>query len=284
MSTGLRTVAAFGSLSFREAIRAKWLIIFTAVYFLILVNIPFLVVSVGGLLPPSALNSYVVYLGSVSYPFLPLLSLPLGALSIVDEKESGTLEYLLSARLGRLQFLLGRYLGMLAATSLVIVAGFVLAGLVVFNTSGSVLRDLGFEAGLALVLNQMMLSLAVTISSLSRRKATALSIAIFAWFLLLILSDFGVSFGLIVTLPNGTFAEVLAALVNPIESAALISQVSMNAFGPQLGPTIEIVRNFFGGPSAGTSEALRLMGFSLLGWSVILDAAMVLAFEVVDLV
>ena len=84
MSSSLRTVAAFWALSFNEAIRAKWLIIFTIVYFLALVNIPFLVLAVDGLLPPTALNSYVVYLGSVSYPFLPLLSLPLGALSIVE--------------------------------------------------------------------------------------------------------------------------------------------------------------------------------------------------------
>jgi len=282
LSVSLRTIAAFASLSFKDSMRAKWLIIFTLTYFLVLVNIPFLVLSVGGLLPPSALNSYVVYLGSVSYPFLPLLSLPLGALSIVDEKESGALEYLLSARLGRLHFVVGRYLGMLFATSLVIVIGFVLAGLVVLNTSGAVVRDLAYEAGLALVVNQIMLSLAVTVSAAVKRKTTALSVGIFAWFLLLILSDFGVSFGLVVTLPNGTLAEVLAALVNPIESAAVISEVTMNAFGPQLGPTVEILRNFFGGPSAGLGMAERLMGLSLLAWSVVTTAAMLLVSKVAD--
>jgi ABC-type transport system involved in multi-copper enzyme maturation permease subunit len=280
----LRTVAAFANLSFREAIRAKWLIIFTIVYFLVLVNIPFLILAVDGLLPPSSLNSYVVYLGSVSYPFLPLLSLPVGALSIVEEKEAGTLQYLFSTRLTRFQFLLGRYLGMLLATSLVLLGGFTFAGLVVsFNSNGQILRDLGFEAGLALLLNAIMLSLAITISALSRRKATALSIAIFTWFLLLILSDFGESFGLIVTLPNGPFAEVVAALINPIESAALISEMSMNAYGPQLGPTVEILKNYFGGPITGIHTAVILMGFSLFGWLVITVLMMFLAFKVMDL-
>jgi len=278
-----RIISAIIGQTVKESIRAKWLIMFTIVYFLVTINVPFLILIIERLLPPSTLNSYLVYLGTISYPFLPLLSLPLGALSIVDEKESGTLEYLLSARLGRVHFVVGRYLGMLLATSLVIVVGFVLAGLVVLNTSGAVVRDLAYEAGLALVVNQIMLSLAVTISAAVKRKTTALSVGIFAWFLLLILSDFGVSFGLVVTLPNGTLAEVLAALVNPIESAAIISEVTMNAFGPQLGPTVEILRNFFGGPSTGLSAAETLMGFSLLAWSVVTTAAMLLVSKFTDL-
>ena len=282
--TGSRTVAAFSVFSFKEAIRTKWLVVFTAIYFLVLVNVPFLILIADRLLPASTLNSYIVYLGSVSYPFLPLLSLPLGALSIVEEKESGTLQYLLCTRLTRMEFLLGRYLGMLAATSLVVVGGFALAGLVVLNVDASIFSGLGFEAGLALVLNLIMLSLAVVISMLSKRKVTALSIAIFAWFLFVLLSDFGVSFGLIVTLPNGAFAEVLAALINPVESVALISEISLNAYGPQLGPTTEILKNYLGGPTAGAHLALTLMGCSLLAWAVLALGMMVLLFRSIDVV
>jgi len=282
--TTARVVAAFASLSFRDAIRARWLIIFTAVYFLILVNVPFLILILDRTLPPSALNSYVVYLGSVSFPFIPLLALPLGALSIVEERESGTLQYLMSTRLTRIQFLLGRYLGMVAATSLVILGGFVLAGLVVFNINSSIFLDLGFEAGLALVVNLIMLSLATIISTLSRSKVTALSVAIFSWFLIFLLSDFGVSFGLVVTIPNGTLAEVLVAVINPVESAALISEISMNAYGSQLGPTAEIVKNFFGGPTTGAHVAVMLMALSLLGWVVVSVGAMFILFRKVDLV
>jgi len=282
--TGIRTVAAFSALSFRDAIRTKWLIVFTVVYFLVLINVPFLILIADGSLPASTLNSYIVYLGSVSYPFLPLLSLPLGALSIVEEKESGTLRYLLCTRMTRTQFLLGRYIGMLAATSLVVVGGYLLVGLVVLNVGASIFSSLGFEAGLSLVLNLIMLSLAVVISTVSKRKVTALSIAIFAWFLLVLLSDFGVSFGLIVTLPNGTFAEVLAALINPVESAALISEMSLNAYGPQVGPTAEILKNYFGGPSTGAHLALALMGYSLVAWIVLTFGLMVFLFRSMELV
>jgi Cu-processing system permease protein len=279
-----RAILALSVFSFKEAIRAKWLITFSAIYFLILINVPFLILIADGSLAASALNSYVVYLGSVSFPFLPLLSLPLGALTIVEEKESGTLQYLLCTRLTRMQFLLGRYLGMLAATSLVVAGGFLLAGLVVLNVDSSIFSGLGFELGLSLVLNLIMLSLALTISTLSKRKVTALSISIFTWFLLVLLSDFGASFGLIVTLPNGTFVEVLAALANPVESAALISEISLNAYGPQLGPTAEILKNYFGGPNAGAHAALMLMGYSLVAWTALTFCLMLLLFRSIDLV
>jgi Cu-processing system permease protein len=282
--TGTRSVAALSVFSFKEAIRTKWLIVFTAIYFLVLVNVPFLILIADRALPGTTLNSYIVYLGSVSFPFLPLLSLPLGALSIVEEKESGTLQYLLCTRLTRTQFLLGRFLGLLAATSMVVAGGFLLSGLVVLNVDASIFSSLGLEAGLSLLLNLIMLSLALVISTISKRKVTALSFAIFTWFLLFLLSDFGASFGLIVTLPNGTFAEVLAALVNPVESAALISEMSLNAYGPQLGPTAEILKNYLGGGPSAAHLAVTLMGCSLLAWVVVTFGLMVLLFRSIDVV
>ncbi len=281
--TGSRTVFALSALSFREAIRAKWLIFFTVIYFLVLVNVPFLILIADGSLPAATLNGYIVYLGSVSFPFLPLLSLPLGALSIVEEKESGSLHYMLCTRITRTQFLLGRFLGLLAATSLVISGGYLLVGLAVLSVDTSVFSGLGFEAGLSLLLNLIVLSLAMVISTVSKRKVTALSIAIFVWFLLVLLSDFGISFGLIVTLPNGIYADVRAALVNPVESAALISEMSLNAYGPQLGPTAEILKNYLGGPSTGVRLAVTLMGCSLLVWVVLAFGLMVFFFRSTDL-
>lgn len=277
------SVLALSSFSFRDALRTKWLLVFTVVYFLVLVNVPFLILIAEGALSASSLNSYIVYLGSVSFPFLPLLSLPLGALSIVEEKESGTLQYMLSTRLTRTEFLFGRYLGMLAATSVVVLGGFLFAGLVVANVDPAIFSGIGLEAGLALLLNFIMLSLAMVISTLSKRKVTALSIGIFFWFLLVLLSDFGVSFGLIVTLPYGTYAEVLAALVNPVETAAVLAEMSLNAFGPQVGPTVEILKNFLGGPGTG-AYASSLLGLSLIVWALVAFAAMVYLFRSVDLI
>jgi len=274
---------ALASYSFRESLRTKWLVVFTVIYFLVLVNVPFLLLVAEGALSGSALNSYIVYLGSVSFPFLPLLSLPLGALSVADERESGTLQYMMSTKLTRTEFLLGRFLGMLAATSAVVVGGYLLAGLVVANVDYAIFPSVGIEAALSLVLNFIMLSLAIVISTVSKRKVTALSVAIFSWFLFVLLSDFGASFGLIVTLPNGTLAEVLAAMVNPVETTAAFSEMSLNAFGPQVGPTVEILKTFFGGGTTGPHTAMLLMGLSLVAWAAMAFAVMVYSFKKSDL-
>lgn len=278
MSAG-RVITAIAGQTFREAIRAKWLIMFTIVYFLVTINVPFLLLIFERLLPPNTLNSYLVYLGSVSFPFLPLLSLPLGSLSIVEEKESGTLQYLLSNPISRMEFLAGRFMGLLLATSLVLVGGFAIAALVAFNVNTAILRGLGFEVGVSLVLNLIMLSIALILSTTSRRKVTALTVAIFLWFLLVLLSDFGGSFGLIVTVANGTRAELIAALLNPIETAGLLSELQLNAWGSELGPTGEIVQNSFG-----THPAIMLMGFSLVLWTALAVGLMILLFKYLDLV
>jgi ABC-type transport system involved in multi-copper enzyme maturation permease subunit len=274
-----RIISAIVGQTFYESIRAKWLIMFTFVYFLVTINVPFLILLIEGLLPPTTLNNYLVYLGTVSYPFLPLLSLPLGALSIVEEKESGTLQYLLSNPLSKMEFLAGRFIGLLVSTSLVLMGGYAIAAIVAFNVKASVLYGLGFIVGISLALNAIMLAIALVISTLSRRKVTALSISIFLWFLLVLISDFGGSFGVIVSVANGTKIALISALLNPIESAGLISELHLNAYGAELALTGEIIQNAFG-----TANGVAIMAFSLGLWAALAIGLLVVLFKYLDLV
>jgi hypothetical protein len=90
-------LGAWGVLSFtfKDAIRAKWLIVFAVAFFLIATNLPGMLASYIHMLPPgyglSTLNEEVL----VAFPFVPLLALLVGATSIVDDRESGTMQYLL---------------------------------------------------------------------------------------------------------------------------------------------------------------------------------------------
>jgi len=276
---GPRIVGAIVAQTFWESIRAKWLIMFTIVYFLVTINVPFLILIFERLLPPSTLNNYLVYLGTTSYPYLPLLSLPLGALSIVEEKESGTLQYLLSNPLSRMQFLAGRFIGLTVSTSMVLAAGYLISLLVAANVRASVINGLFFIVLLSLGLNIIMLSVAIIISTMSRRKVTALSVAIFLWFLLVLISDFGGSFGVILTIANGTKVALVAALLNPIESAGLISEIHLNAYGSELIGTGEIIENSFG-----AANGLYIMSLGLLLWGILAMGLMIILFKFVDLV
>lgn len=274
-----RRIGAIIGQTFYESIRAKWLIMFTFVYFLVTINVPFLILLVEGLLPPSTLNNYLVYLGTVSFPFLPLLSLPLGALSIVEEKESGTLQYLLSNPLSKMEFLAGRFIGLLISTSLVLIGGYAIAAIVAFNVKTGVLYGLAFIVGISLGLNVIMLAIALVISTMSRRKVTALSIAIFLWFVLVLVSDFGGSFGVIISVANGTRIALISALLNPIEAAGLISELHLNAYGAELALTGEIIQNAFG-----TANGVFIMSFSLFLWGTLAVGLLVILFKYLDLV
>lgn len=274
-----RVIGAIISQTFWESIRAKWLIMFTVVYFLVTINVPFLVLILERLLPPTTLNNYLVYLGTTSFPYLPLLSLPLGALTIVEEKESGTLQYLLSNPISRMQFLTGRYIGLAISTSLVLASGYVISVIVAANVRASVINGLAFIVMLSLGLNLVMLAIAIIISTMSRRKVTALSVAIFLWFLLVLISDFGGSFGVILTIANGTKVALVAALLNPIESAGLISELHLGAYGTELIGTGEIIQNAFG-----TGPGVYIMSLGLVLWGVLAMGLMVILFKFVDLV
>src|SRR5438445_13080098 len=101
---------------------------FTSFFFLLAITIPILFLIFVRYLPPNYLDVYLTYLITLSFPFLPLLALPMGAVSIVDERESGVLQYMLSNPVSRMDFFLGRYLGIVLSPSALIVLGYGLAG------------------------------------------------------------------------------------------------------------------------------------------------------------
>ncbi len=207
--------------TFKDAIRAKWLISFTIVFLLLAVNIPVLVLLVGGYLPPNYLAVFLTNLVAVSFPFLPLLALPMGSTVIVDEKESGTLEYMMSNPISRFEFILGRLTGMAVATSAVVLLGYGLAAFLAYNANYSGYGEVAVTIIIALALNATMLGISMSVSTLSKRKATALGVAIFIWFLFTSLSNV-TYLSIVTTLISGPWVALIFVLLNPIQIATLL--------------------------------------------------------------
>src|SRR5690242_17461037 len=97
--------------TFKEAIRSKWLIMFSVLFFFLAFNVPAAALLLLRLLNENYNSTFIGSMITVSFPILPLLSLPLGSTSVVEERESGVLQYLLSTRISRVRFLLARFLG-----------------------------------------------------------------------------------------------------------------------------------------------------------------------------
>ena len=210
------------SFTYREAIRTKWLILFGVLFFLLAVNIPNLYLAVAGNLPPEYLPANLSSLISIVFPFIPLLPLPVGAVSIVEERESGTLQYLLSNPVTKSEFFLGKAVGLLLATTTVIIIGFGGAAAVVFGLGLSAYAPIILIMLFAGLLNAIMLGVALIISELSKRKATAMGLGIMVWFLLAVVSSID-QLIIAVALKLGAHAAVLVVMLDPIETANLLS-------------------------------------------------------------
>ncbi len=242
-SSPLRAIVSY---TFKETIRSKWLIMFTLVFFLLTLNIPLLILLATSYIPPNYLDIYLTYLVSLSFPFLPFLSLPLVATSIVDERESGSLQYMLSNPISRVQFLTGRLVGLILATTLVIVLGYGIATIVTYKVAVSRYAAAGMVMLVAAFLNLCIIGLALVVSILTRRKATALGIAIFIWFILTVLSDFG-SLGLVLTVITKQPAFVMPLiLANPVETSRVLALIPLHAGPTELGSTGLIVNLVLG--------------------------------------
>jgi ABC-type transport system involved in multi-copper enzyme maturation permease subunit len=233
--------------NFFDGIRARWVLIYTAVFFMLSVNIPMLVLLSARYLPPDYLEAYLAALMALSFPFLPLLSLPLSSTSIVDEKESGLLEFTLSNPISRLTYIAGKLLGHFLSTSLVILAGFLIAAVLAYNIRLEQAATVLPVIGAALLLNSIMLSLGTLISILSKRKVTALMMAIFTWFLMTVLSDIG-SLSILVSVAGSAPFVLFLVAVNPIEACRLLGVYGIKNVGlTELGSVGLILRHLVGG-------------------------------------
>ncbi len=226
--------------TFKETIRSKWLIMFAVVFFFLAFNLPLATLAAFNFLPQGYLSEFIGAIITVTFPLIPLLPLPLGAMSIVEERESGFLQYILTVPMTRSQFLLSRLLGLYVATTAIIVIGFGIAAVIAFTPSLSIF-SLGYVVLASLVLNAAMLGIGLLISVLSRRRNTALGASIFIWFIFTTISDSNV-LAPIFSMAHEVVYVIPFILLNPVESARLLvlaqgahSVVELGASGMAMG-------------------------------------------------
>jgi len=263
---------ALFKLTFLDAIRSKWIILFTLVFLLLAINVPLLLLFAAGYVAPNYLDTYLTYLVTLSYPYLPLLALPIGSTSIVDERESGALQYMLSLSLSREKFLVGRIVGLLAATSLVVFAGYGIDALITFQFDVGKYYPVLLVMIAALGLNACTMGIALLVSTLSKRKVEALGAAIFIWFSLTVLSDFG---DLSVVLAAGNVGIFMIPLImmNPVESYRLLGVLQLNPTYSELGGTGLVAQYYFG------NEVTLILTIAMILWIVGVYSACFIVFH-----
>jgi Cu-processing system permease protein len=125
------------------------------------------------------------------------------------------------------------------STTTVIVAGYGLAALITYTTNVGAYGLLGVILLIASAINAAMLGFAIIISTLSKKKSTALGIGIFVWFLFTVLSDLGlVTTTMSITLGPQSVLPII--LLNPIETATILANLQFQGL-TDLGITGHLV-------------------------------------------
>lgn len=175
---------------------------------------------------------------------VPLVALVLGHDAIVGERERHTLGLLLSLPVGRGEVLLAKFVGRGLALALSIGLGLGAAALLVAPTQRGALLAL---VPPTLLLGGAFLSIGVLISSVARKHATAASLAVAVWFVLVLFWDLGLLAGLVATdgaMPQSLVAALSAANPAGLYRLGLLERLTGAAALQELGLVVRLPGSF----------------------------------------
>ena len=207
---------------FLERSRDRWILVLTLLFVLLSAGIT-LYGKAGDLSQGEVVGPSLVTLSSL---LIPLVGLLLGFDAVVGERERRTLNLLLSMPLRRWELIVAKFLGRLLPLGLAILAGIFAAVLLLEDGYGTALMQLIVPS---LLLGASFLALGILVSSLVIRQATASSLLITIWFLLVFFYDLGILGALVVT--DGALSSGLCAGLVVANPVGLYRVVMIQRFG-----------------------------------------------------
>lgn len=204
----------------REAIRNKWLVIYTAGFALLALALSRASLTSAGYAGLGGFGRTAASLVNALLMFVPLLGLSIGANALSGDRERGSLLYLMAQPVSRAEVFFGKALGTGLAVTLALFIGFGTAALAI---SSSGIAGIGAFLGLigyALLLELTSLGLGFIISVFSRKASTSMGAALLLWLGLVFIGDLGLV-GLTLK-SHPTPAGLLGLLViNPLQAFKL---------------------------------------------------------------
>jgi Cu-processing system permease protein len=172
-----------------DSVRSKWIIAVTIVF----TSLALLVSYFGSAMELGeagfqGLVVTIVIMMALSLFLVTIIALMLGYGAIVAERERGSLDLLLTMPVSRTEAIVSKFIGLATVLFISIFVGFGLAGVVIGAVAGTddfpkYLMFIGvtFMAGLA------FLSVAFLLSTVTKRRSTAMGGAVFIWFVFIII-------------------------------------------------------------------------------------------------
>jgi len=232
---------------FLERSRDRWILVLTLLFVLLSSGIT-LYGKAGDMSQGEMVGPSLVTLSSL---LIPLVGLLLGFDAVVGERERRTLNLLLSMPLHRWELIVAKFLGRLIPLAAAILAGILAAVFLLEDGYGTMLLQLIVPS---LLLGASFLALGIMVSSLVVRQATASSLLITIWFLLVFFYDLGILGALVLT--DGALSKGLCSGLVVANPVGLYRVVMIRCFGGD---------DFFSGfgmeayiPGPGTEAAIWL--------------------------
>ncbi len=218
----------------REALRNKWLIVYTVGFALLAFALSRASLASAGYAGLGGFGRTSASLVNALLLFVPLLGLSIGAGALAGDSERGSLIYLLAQPISRSEVFLGKVLGGVLSMSAALLIGFGLAALALSaNGNSHPIAFVGLTT-FTLLLALASLGLGFLISATTRKSSTAMGIALLLWLGLAFLGDLTLIGTIIAIRP--TPASLFGLLViNPLQIFKLGAIYSLRATLDTLG-------------------------------------------------
>ena len=222
---------------FKDALKSRWLISFAVTFFFLALGVPYIILRGGNLLPQDYPGMVVSVLVTLAVPLVPLISVAMSSTTISGERETGTMEFLMSQPASRMEIFLGKYLGLLVSITLAMLLGYCTAELLVFSSNPVFAAQFLYGLLYSCMLSAAALSIGFVISVLSKSRINAQGAGIFLWFIMVVIYD-SAFLGLIAVVLNLNQYLIPIALANPVELTRSLSlmHLAKSPLAGELGP------------------------------------------------
>jgi Cu-processing system permease protein len=268
-----RIVGLLAARELRSSLRGRWFLVGAVSFGLLAVAVAHLGMAGAQQWGVSGLDRTAAALLNLVLLFVPLLTLPLGAMSFSGEAEDGVLPYLVAQPLTRAEVYVGKLGGLLAAMTLSLAIGFGVAAAWIGLQGGVSATAFGALVLGAWLLGLVTTTLGVLLSILMRSRARALAAGVGAWLALVFLCDFGV-LALAAAQALGAQALFGLSVANPLQAAKTLSALAISDRLELLGPAgIHAVREL------GRLGLAAALSGSLAAWTAVAAVGAFLVFR-----
>ena len=245
-----------------ESLRSRWFMVYSGVFLLGALALTLFGLSGSEIYGYRGFAKVMAGLVHLALLFVPLMALFPATAAIAGERESGSLEYLVSQPISFGELFLGKWLGVSLAVWMSLMLGFGLAGAIaVWN--GTPWPLIALLLALTLLLAEAFVAIGLLCSVVAPSRARATSAGLVVWIVAIGLGTLGIM-GAMLRWGLPRFVLTLWGFANPVESFRLGVIASLDPDGSLLGPVGNTWMSVLG-----MSGVIALCLGSLLLWTLL---------------